>query len=129
LINDTDGEALYIKGDCQLKEENFKEAKETFEKACSMKEYQLDSYYKVGLIYEKLDQPNDAIKSYKKALTKQIDHKDSLLALSNIFMRLHQYDRAIKYFRHALEYENDDDIEILYGYSLAVFRSYVNYND
>lgn len=43
-------------------------------------------------------------------------------------LRFHQYERANKYFKFALS-QNQNDIEILYGYSLSLFRSYVSFKD
>ena len=43
-------------------------------------------------------------------------------------MRLQQYDRAVKYLKHAHQVYKDD-IEILYGYSLSIFRDYVTFKD
>lgn len=52
-----------------------------------------------------------------------------MLAISNLYLKLHQYDRAITYFKTALMNGNENDIEILYGYSLSAFRNYVSYKD
>jgi tetratricopeptide (TPR) repeat protein len=68
------------------------------------------------------------IKTYKNALIFDRNHRDSLLSLANILMRLHQYDRAVKYLKHANQIFKDD-IEILYGYSLSIFRDYVTFKD
>ena len=82
----------------------------------------------MGQVYEKLNDNSEAIKSYKKALIKDRNHRDSLLSLANLLMRFHQYDRAVKYLKHAYQIFRDD-IEVLYGYSLSIFRDYVSYKE
>lgn len=43
-------------------------------------------------------------------------------------MRLNQYDRAVKYLKHAYEHYKDD-VEILYGYGLSIFKDYVAFKE
>lgn len=75
-----------------------------------------------------MGQHSKAIKNYKKVLKKDINHREVLRSLTNILMLFKQYDRAIKYYKHALkQYEKDKDF--LYGYSLAIFKSYLLYQD
>ena len=87
----------------------------------------MDSFFKLGKIYEKLGNKKLAIIYYKNCLTIDKTHKDSLIALANLLLSIDEYERSMKYFKHALLlYE---DIEVLYGYSLAVFKSYLKFNE
>lgn len=69
-----------------------------------------------------------AITYYKYSLQIKNTHIDSLSSLANLLLQREEYDRAIKYYKHALQIV-DDNVELLYGYSLAVFRSYVMFKD
>jgi tetratricopeptide (TPR) repeat protein len=117
-----------ILGLSMAKLEMKKEALEFLSKASKFNEHSILSFHQSGVIYENLQDYSSAIKSYKKALKIDRNHRDTLVSLSNLLIRLHQYERAVKYLKHAYE-KYKDDTEILFGYSLSIFRDYVAFKE
>ena len=99
------------------------EALEYLKNASKIPAYALESCYRMGKIYEKLKNSKAAIHQYKNCLQIKRTHLESLTALGSLLLQEEEYDRAMKYYRHAIKI-TEENVEILYGYSLAVFKSY-----
>eukprot|EP00347_Sterkiella_histriomuscorum_P024543 403330746 len=122
------GSALILIGLVHEKAEENDQAIEYLKMASQQPGHGLESFFRLGKLYEKVNNKKSAITYYKYALQIQSTHLESLSALANILLSREEYDRAMKYFRHALSLV-EDDVELLYGFSLSVYKSYVKFKD
>ncbi len=72
-------------------------------------------YYNLGLVYEKLDLPSEALSEYRHALALKPDARNVLGNLGLLLAKLGDYAGAEAMYRRALDYKFDDR-EIHYNY-------------
>lgn len=70
-----------------------------------------ESYYILGLAYEKLDQSDDAIESFRKALYCDDSHSLAYFHLANVLERLGELGNAVKEYRNAAKCLSHDPAE------------------
>ena len=88
----------------------------------------MESFYKLGLLYDKLGNKKLSIVYLKSCLTIDKTHKQALNLLGNVLLVMEEFERAMKYFKHVLTFD-EDSMEALYGLSLTLYRSYIKFND
>jgi len=129
-LNPNDKEALMALGIINLlRLEDFPRAADFFRKAIIIDPKFSEAYNSLGVAYEKMGKPYDAILSYKKALSNPMYQapEKAYNSLGRVYYRLGRYEEAIEAYKGALR-RTGDFYPSYYGLALC-FNSKGRYGD
>ena len=108
-----------------LKKEDFKKALNYADKAVKVASDYSRSYSARGMIYERLNQTNNAIQNYKKALNLDSDDQFAREQLSKILFKSKNYIEAEIYLKSVIENEPDNLFFLkMFGNTLISLKKY-----
>ena len=66
-----------------------------------------NSFYQIGMSFEKLKDFKKAMASFKKSLTMENNHFGACMHLASLLANLGEGERASKYFKHAIKIDGE----------------------
>jgi type IV pilus assembly protein PilF len=78
-------------------------AKQDLERALELDDKNVEAHNAMGVLYERLDQPQRAEEEYKRALSLDAHNMDVAVNYGRLLCSQSQYEQAMKYFRPVME--------------------------
>lgn len=103
---------------------DMQQALSAFKKAISINPESYESYYNLGLIYEKLGEIDEAIGSFEKAIKINPNLRQAYNMMGVIYFLKKDMKKAVKYYKDALKI-NEKDPFIYYNLGLALAEEHL----